>query len=394
MQAQARRRTCTCPAHGDDHHRRSRRRRLARYHQGHLPSSSRFGFAILVLSLAPGAAYALACSSSGGSGSDKITDGDGGPGTLPEAAVGPSDAQSAATTMRLAHMAPGLGPVDFCYRMAKTSSFEGPVLGGGLGGGALDAGTAGASGDAAGGDAADAGIADAAVADSGSGDVDGGAPSVGHRSVSRYLTLEASGPLTIALIAPGATSCAAPLFTADVTLDPGKLSTVAIVGTLGGDAGDAPLALVAFTDDRATIAAMARVRMIHAALGIAGGRQAAGALAVRASSAQTVTISDQLEPRKAGAPSAAVPVDSLGYATIAPVPSPAQLAVGAAAVTGPATTDASGDSWVSQSSALDLRGGSLHTGFVLTGAAQQPFEVLWCTDTSTSGDRTTCALVR
>jgi hypothetical protein len=362
-----------------------------------LPSSSRVRFAILALSLAPGAAYALACGSSGSAGSDKISDGDSGPGTLPDAAVGPSDAQSAATTMRLAHVAPDLGPVDFCYRMAKTSSFEGPVLGGGLGGNMPDAGTAddsGDSGDASSGDASAAGIADAAVTDSGTGDLDGGSPSVGYRSVSRYLTLEASGPLTIALIAPGATSCAAPLFTADVTLDPGKLSTVAIVGILDGDAGAAPLALVAFTDDRTTTSAMARVRMIHAALGIPGGRQAAGTLAVRASSAQTVTIAEQLEPRKAGAPSAAVPVDSLGYATLAPIPSPAQLAVGAAAVPGPATTDAASDSWVSQAGALDLRGGSLHTGFVLTGDGQQPFEVLWCTDTSTSGDRTTCVLVR
>lgn len=359
-----------------------------------MPSSSRFRFAILVLSLALGAAYALACGSSGSEGSDKISDGDSGPGTLPDAAVGPSDAQSAATTMRLAHVAPDLGPVDFCYRMAKTSSFEGPVLGGGLGGGMPDAGTAEDSGDAASGDASGSGVSDAAVIDSSTGDLDGGSPSVGYRSVSRYLTLDASGPLTIALIAPGATSCAAPLFTADVTLDPGKLSTVAIVGIHDGDAGDAPLALVAFTDDRATTSAMARVRMIHAALGIPGRRPAAGTLAVRASSAQTVTIAEQLEPRKAGAPSAAVPVDSLGYATLAPIPSPAQLAVGAAAVTGPATSDAASDSWVSQSGALDLRGGSLHTGFVLTGDGQQPFEVLWCTDTSTSGDRTTCVLVR
>ena len=358
-----------------------------------MASSSRFRFAVLALSLASGAAYALACGSGGGSGSDKVDDGDSGPGTLPDAAVGPSDAQSAATTMRLAHVAPDLGPVDFCYRMAKTSSFQGPVLGGGLGATTLDAGTAGDGGDASSANL-DAGITDAGITDAGTSDEDGGAASVGYRTVSRYLTLEASGPLTIALIAQGATSCAAPLFTADVTLDPGKLSTVAIVGVRGADAGDAPLSLAAFTDDRTTTTAMARVRMIHAALGVPGGRDAAGALAVRAASAQTVTIAERVEPKKAGAPSAAVPVDSLGYATLAPVPSPAHLAVGAATMTGPATTDAASDSWVSQAAPLDLRGGSLHTGFVLTGQEQQPFEVLWCTDTSTSGDRTTCALVR
>jgi hypothetical protein len=357
-----------------------------------LASSSRFRFALLALSLASGAAYALACGDGGGSGSNKSDDGDGGLGSLPDAAVGPSDAQSAATTMRLAHLAPDLGAVDFCYRMAKTSSFEGPVLGGGLGGTTNDAGTDADAGEAGPGDL-DAGIADA---DAGvdEGGADGGAASVGYRTVSRYLTLDASGPLTIALIAPGATSCATPLFTADVTLDPGKLSTVAIVGLTDTDAGDAALALVAFTDDRATTPAMARVRMIHAALGMPGGRAAAGALSVRASSSQTVTIADHVEPKKAGAPSATVPVDSLGYATLAPVPSPAQLAVGAAAMAGPATTDAASDSWVSQPSELDLNGSSLHTGFVLTGQEQQPFEVLWCTDTSTSGDRTTCVLVR
>jgi hypothetical protein len=357
-----------------------------------LASSSRFRFALVALSLASGAAYALACGDGGGSGSNKTDDGDGGPGSLPDAAVGPSDAQSAATTMRLAHLAPDLGAVDFCYRMAKTSSFEGPVLGGGLGGMTNDAGTDADAGEAGSivGDL-DAGIADAGVDDGGA---DGGAASVGYRTVSRYLTLDASGPLTIALIAPGATSCATPLFTADVTLDPGKLSTVAIVGLSGADAGDAALALVAFTDDRATTPAMARVRMIHAALGMPGGRAAAGALSVRASSSQTVTIADHVDPKKAGAPSATVPVDSLGYATLAPVPSPAQLAVGAAAMAGPATTDAASDSWVSQPNELDLNGSSLHTGFVLTGQEQQPFEVLWCTDTSTSGDRTTCVLVR
>lgn len=358
-----------------------------------MSSSARFRFAVLALSLASGAAYALACGGDGGSGSSKPDDGDGGPGSLPDAAVGPNDAQSAATTMRLAHLAPDLGPVDFCYRMAKTSSFKGPVLGGGLGGTTDDAGSVDDGGDDSAASDLDAGTDADAAADVDAG-TDGGAASVDYRTVSRYLTLDASGPLTIALIAPGATSCATPLFTADVTLDPGKLSTVAIVGLTATDGGDAALALVAFTDDRSTIPAMTRVRMIHAALGGPGGRAASGALSVRVTASQTVTVADDVEPKKTGAPSATVPVDSLGYATLAPVPSPAQLAVGAAATAGPADSDAASDSWVSQPSELDLNGSSLHTGFVLTGPDQQPFEVLWCTDTSTSGDRTTCVVVR
>ena len=357
---------------------------------------------MVVVSLASGAAYALACGGDGGSGSNQPGDGDGGTGLLPDAAVAPSDAQSAATTMRLAHLAPDLGRVDFCYRSANTSSFEGPVLGDGLGStprpssdAAAGGGEGGDSGDEGGSGAND--LLDATLGDGGADDdggADGGAPSVGYRTVSRYLTLDASGPLTIALIAPGATSCATPLFTADVTLDPGKLSTVAVVGLSDTDASGSALSLVAFTDDRETVPAMTRVRMIHAALGGPGGRAASGALSVRAASSQTVTVADHVDPRKAGAPSAVVPVDSLGYATLAPVPSPAELAVGAADMTGPPTTDASSDSWVSQASELDLNGSTLHTGFVLTGGDQQPYEVLWCTDTSTTGDLTTCTLVR
>jgi hypothetical protein len=280
--------------------------------------------------------------------------------------------------MRLAHVAADLGPVDFCYRTAKSTAFEGPVLGGGIGDPKRDGG-------ADGGD--EGGIDPDASLDAG----DAGAASVGYRSVSRYLNLAAAGALTIGLVAPGATSCATLLFTADVTLDPGKLATVAIVGLAGNDGGPGSRALVAFIDDRTTVPAKARVRMVNAAFGTAALPTYEAALAVRAVGAQTVTLAERVEPKKAGSPSSAVPVDSLGYATIDPLPSPAQLAVGAAADTKP---DAAIDSWVSVAGSLGLSGGSLHTGFILTGQDQKPFEVLWCTDTSTSGDRTTCEVVR
>lgn len=346
----------------------------------------------MISALAVFSAYALGCEDEGGGLAGGVTEGDGGANIPPDAAIGPGDAEAPATTMRLAHVASDLGAVDFCYRTASTTAFQGPVLGGGRGGPERDAG--GGAGD--GGDAA-AAAADAAP----SGDGDAGdagaesAASVRYRTVSRYLRLKASGPLTIALVAPGATSCATPLFEADVTLDPGKLTTVAILGRRDTDAGSASLALIAYIDDRMTVPIMARVRMIHAALGTTRGRGAAGALAVRAASSDAITVADRVEPKGAAQPSASVPVDSLGYATIPPVPSPAQLAVGAAAAsTGTSGgADASVDSWLSASGDLGLRGGSLHTGFVLS-ADEQPFEVLWCTDTSTSGDRTTCDVVR
>lgn len=364
---------------------------------GILASRSRSRFALVSLApLAPlvlvaGGAYAVACGDSDSAEFGGAATLDGGSGTLPPPALVAGDSGAPATTMRLAHVAQELGPVDFCYRTARSTSFEGPVLGGGLGTNKKDAG-AGDGGEAGTGDDPDAGLPsgdDDAGDDAGA---DAGAPSVGYRTVSRYLTLGASGPLTIALVAPGATSCATQLFVADVTLDPGKLSTVAILGRPDHDGGDARLALVAFIDDRMTVPEKARVRMIHAALGNGAGRSPAGALAVRASGAQTIPLADRVEPKHAASPSASVPVDSLGYATIAPLPSPAQLAVGAADGTAP-PDDASVDSWVSEAGDLDLRGGSLHTGFVLSGE-QEPYEVLWCTDTATSSDRTLCTLVR
>jgi Domain of unknown function (DUF4397) len=342
----------------------------------------RFRLIFLSFALASGGVYALACGDSEGAGGGGNGGMDGGASTLPDAEVGPSDGGPPGTTMRLAHVAADLGPIDFCYRAAKATSFEGPVLGGGIGGPPQDGGS----------DGGDGGGANPGDADTDANDGDAGAAALGYRTVSRYLTLVASGPLTIALVAPGATSCATPLFMADVTLDPGKLATVAIVGLASNDGGTGSRGLVAFIDDRTTTADKARVRVVNAAFDAVPSPSTAGAvLAVRAVGAQTITLAERVEPKKAGSPSATVPVDSLGYATISPLPSPAQLAVGAAADT---KADADVDSWVSVAGELHLNGGSLHTGFVLTGEGLKPFEVLWCTDTSTTGNHTTCERVR
>ena len=353
-----------------------------------MPSSHRLRVLVLscaLISAGAGTLACVACGESGGGGGGASTGGDGGGGTLPEAGVGRSDADAPATTMRLAHVAADLGPVDFCYRAAKGTSFEGPVLGGGIGDPKRDGGAeAGADDSGPRGDATADGDGD------GGGGGGGGASAVSYRSVSRYLTLGATGPLTIALVAPGSTSCASPLFTADVTLDPGKLATVAIVGLSAPDAGVADRALVAFIDDRTTVADKARVRMINAAFGTAAAPTSAS-LAVRAASGQTITLAPRVEPRKAGTLTGTIPVDALGYATVDALPSPAQLAVGGAADT---NADAAVYSWVSSAGELRLQGGSLHTGFVLTGEDGKPFEVLWCTDTSTSGELTTCERVR
>jgi hypothetical protein len=330
--------------------------------------------------LAAAALYAVACSDDSKDEPFDPTGGDAG-GSLPEAQVNTKDSETPATVVRFAHLAADLDAVDFCYRTAKSGTFEGPVIGKGIGGPQRDAGPDARDG----GD--EGGIEDAAADDATT--PDGGLPSVAPHTVTRYLTLESSGALTIALVPPGATSCVSPLFTADVTLDPGKLSTVAIVGRYGVETSDDGLGLVAFIDDGATLPAKARVRMVHAALGN-GPKPASPALAARAVGAQTLTVATRIEPRKIASPSTTIPVDSLGYAAIAPVPAPAQLAVGGADALG---MDAAVEGWVSQAGDLGLTGASLHTGFIVTGTST-PFEVLWCTDTSTTGDLTVCKLVK
>ncbi|MDB4943986.1 MAG: hypothetical protein JWP97_3520 [Labilithrix sp.] len=327
----------------------------------------------LVLAAAAGAHVAGCGEGDGDEGGASATE-EGGVTTLPEAGVAPRDAAALRTTMRLAHLAADLGPIDFCYRAAKSATFEGPVLGASGGGGA-DAGD----------DASDAG--------------DAGGGAVAYREVSRYLTLGASGPLTFALVTRGATSCASPILVADVTLDVGKLATVALLG-LGpapsadagdGAAGDAGTrALVAFVDDKQTEPRKARVRIINAAFGTTAAPTEGTPLAVRAVGTGTLTVAERVLPRHAGEPSSAIPVDALGYATLDVLPSPAGLAASSAAGT---TPDASVDSWVSAFGELHLEGASLHTGFVLTGDGA-PLEIVWCSDPSTTGDLTTCERVR
>lgn len=309
---------------------------------------------------------AYACSDDASDGS--ITDTDNPPApTLPDATVLPSDSGSPKSIMRLAHLATGLDieKVDFCWKSAGSGSFEGPVLGAGV-----------VVGDDAGQDAGDDADLDAEVADAGDASV---GATLAYREVSRYVTLDGSGPLTLAVV-PAGRPCGASMIVADVTLDPGKLNTVMLAGSATSDAGDA-LGVTAFTDDRTTIPTSARVRVIHAALG-----PDAVPIAVRASSGITVDLAARVEPRHTG--TASTTVDAFGYATIAPLPSPATIAVSPAEA-----SDGGTPGWQSMPAPLDLRGESLHTAFVLTGEGA-PYEVLWCTDTSTSGDNTTCVLLK
>lgn len=282
--------------------------------------------------------------------SDALTDTGATPSpTQPDATVEPHDSAPPTSVMRLAHLARGSEPIDFCWKTQGAGSFEGPILGGGV-----------------------------VIADAG--DADAGTPSLSYRDVSRYVELASSGTLTIAIVPAGA-PCGQSLVTGDVTLDPGKLSTVMFSGIAGSDAGD-QLAVTSFVDDHGTDPQHASVRIIHAALG-----PNAVPIAVRASAGDTIDLAAVVEPRKAG--SASTTVNALGYATIAPVPNPASIAVAPIAITDSGPTPG----WQSTATTLDLHGNTVHTGFVLAGE-NAPYEVLWCADTSTLGELGACLLVK
>lgn len=335
-------------------------------------ASPSWSFRSLVL-LAPlaGGGIVVACGDDEGRGSSVEIDGSFTP-TLPEAQVGPEDAAPVAATMRLAHLAPALPPIDFCYQATGTGTFEGPVLGRGTNrtpdAGASDASDAASDADAA----PDATADDAATS-----------PALAYREVSRYLVIETAGPVTIAVVPGGSATCAKPLFVADVTLDPGKLVTIAALPDDDAEAGASGLRFGAFVDDRTAIADKARVRIVHAAVN-------APTISVRAVASKTVTIAERVAPRQVPTSTAGANVDSLGYATLDPLPSPASLAV-VPAESSDAEAGVAG--WQSDPTNLGLAGSSLHTGFVLTGV-NRPFEVVWCADTITEGDRTACTLVR
>jgi hypothetical protein len=270
--------------------------------------------------------------------------GDGGP---PDPTVD-TDAGDAApgrllATVRFAHLAAGVGAIDFCYQGTRSGASIGPVW------------------KPAAGDGGDAGNGDA------------GRREIAFGEASRYFTLEAAGPLSIAVVLAGASSCANPIAVAEVTLDPGKRSTVVLFGR-SADGGPPPLA--AFVDDPNTSGSKARVRVIHGAPGV-------GAFAARVATSATILLAERVEPRRASSPSAVVPVDSLGYATIEPVVAPASIAVD--------FLDAATAPWQSGPRPLELGAGSLHTAFVIDDGSA--IDLLWCADDKNVGERGSCALI-
>lgn len=312
--------------------------------------------------------------------------------------VGPSqEGGVVSSTFRLAHFAPNLGNIDFCYRKPDQTKLTGPVLAGpstGLDAG-RDGGEAGADDDAAAGDAGGDASADGAA--------EAAAPTSGPLTpltVTSYLQIEGSGTFEIVVVRGDATSCAQPLATGKVTLDAGHLATIAVVDGVidadaaaldgGSDAGEdastpdaglAPVRFLGFVDDPAIDATRARIRTIHLALGGAGATSL-GPLRMTAVSGPNPVVAPLVEPGKAGRSSGSEPpVDALGYALVSPVAPLTALRVDELA-------DSGARGFTTAFADLGLGGASLHTAFVAADATG-PLVVL-CSDKTTIGRRMAC----
>lgn len=360
-------------------------------------------------------------------------------GTEDDASDAPASLTSA---MRIANMSPNLGPVDFCWRVTGSGAFTGPVLGGSLDagsppmfdaapesgeedapfdGGAEDAeedarfdaggdgpadtgadvaesdaeaqeagdgaapGDAGARASDAGLDASDAGEAsqgdaasDAGVAGGGQLADGGAAMRVDFGQASEVVTLPAIGTLDIALVAPYQLSCASPRFIGRVTLDPGKVATVVVMGEKGVEAGGSALQIKAFIDDPPGKAA--QVRVIHTALG-GPGEPPSPALGVEAAG---VPLAPEVEPGQASAASTSPSVDTLGYAPTPVLPGPAPIEI---------TTlgDAAARTWTTPFFDQGLLAGTSHTAFVVTLAAGS-LGIVWCEDAFVASPAAPCLI--
>jgi hypothetical protein len=347
------------------------------------------------------AAAVVACGDDSTSGGAQSTVDASNPSALTDVAVANADSATPQATARFVHLASNLGDVDFCVRSATAEAFVGPILAGG-GVGPADAG--GSNANDAGSDAM--GAADAADAndandfseagaddggvEAGGGATDGGASTaLAPRTMTNYITFPGSGTFQVAVVAGGATTCAAPLATLVVTLDPAKLATVALAGVYSptDDGGTASLTMLRFIDDPQSVATSARVRIVHAALGTPN-KSAPGALTVSAKGTESLVIAAHVDPGQAAAADTSPPTDMLGYALITPIPPSTALVVGpAAGADGGAVKQ-----WTSAFTDLGLDATSLHTGFIVSDDAQD-FAVVWCRDESTVGKRVDCRTI-
>jgi len=341
-----------------------------------------FGFFLRTIgasSLAVLAASALGCTSdeaTGGAdaGADGIIvnptpDGSGGDG-------GADVTTGVTTTFRVAHVSPDFGAFDVCYRLANTTSWQGPLF---APTGSMDAAAPPS-------EAGDAGATDATADAANDANADASAPSAGvaFGTMSRYVSVMGSGTFDVGLVAAGETSCAHPRALSHVTLDPGKHATVVVMGLFFADAGSAAaLAVTAFADDATLAQDAARARFIHAALG--GGRSPIGGVSIAAvyNGNATPLVAEVLPGHTATPTSSAPKVDALGYASPTPIAYPSELRV--------SQLGDAGGSWSTPTFDLQMTASSIHTAILFAdGSGDLAF--LWCTDGGTGGPLARCAV--
>ncbi len=271
---------------------------------------------------------------------------------------------STATQVRLVHLSDSSSPIDFCYRAIGTTDFSGPVL----------AETS---------LSADAGPVDSgAPLDGGSSDsaVDGAAPIVkvptlgasalAHLSASPIISLPTPGTLELAIVNGEHPTCNSPLVSATLTLDAGKTAWIALVGEDGGDGGVSSLSVKRLIVDTRPDDMHARIRVMHAATA------QPGPIDVSVTSELTTALATGIVRFATTLTSRSPALDSLGYATIAPVSPPTMFLIA------PSDLDAGdGDSgawWASAFTDLGLTAGSVHTAFVASNGTA--LSVLSCSE--------------
>jgi hypothetical protein len=279
----------------------------------------------------------------------------------------PDAGSPATTTFRLAHLSPDVGRIDVCYRTSPSDAFTGPMI--------AASSPADASADVTspvdGGDAGDAGPDRVGLS---------------FPDVTTWFTVQTSGAFEIAVVSASDGSCSTPRARQRITLDPGKRTTVALLGLFGADSGAATsLDLIAFTDDITPAPGAARSRFIHAALGTSK-LAPAPSYAVEAVDGPTVVpLAARVEPKKAAAATTTEPaVDTLGYHAGQP------LALGAIRLDAVDAIDAGPATWTSAVHTLDMSASTTHTGFLVTEPTGK-LAVLWCNDTAATPS---CALLR
>lgn len=282
-----------------------------------------------------------------------------------DAGVGDDPTGSSTPWIRVAHLAPEVGAVDICHRIAPTDAFMGPLLGG------PPAAAPKVE------DASANGAEDDELGAEGDGTEDAGAPApLAFTDVSSYLPAPVASTVEIAVVMATERSCSNPRARLRIALAPGRHTTFALLGVPNADAGTSELGLVAFPDDPTLDGESARSRFVHAALG--EGRDAEGPPSPFAVDAwidgAIVPLAREVEPRKASTPSAAAPVvDALGYHTSAPLGQASlRLTFGGDAGTAAAM-------WTSRASDLGMSAGSLHTGFVVPNVGGG-YAIVWCDD--------------